>query len=62
MKKTTHFDTHGDKMEIYRSKTMDWIVIDCIYGDEDEESFCSILTPEQAREIAKRLNELADIF
>lgn len=59
MVKTVHTDMHGDEMRIYdRHNT---IHIDGCF-DGDRISWRGIYTPKQAREIAKRLNDLADIM
>lgn len=59
MVKTVHPDTHGDEMKIYGRN--DKIHIDGCF-DGDRVSWRGIFTPKQAREIAKRLNDLADIM
>lgn len=56
--KTIHPDTHGDEMRIYDRN--DKIYIDGCF-DGDRVSWRGIFTPKQAREIAKRLNDLAEI-
>lgn len=59
MVKTVHTDTHGDEMKIYDRN--DKIHIDgCFYGERI--AWRGIYTPDGAREIAKRLNDLADIM
>lgn len=58
MLKTVHSDTHGDEMRIYGRH---YIHIDVCF-DGDRISWRGIYTPKQAREIAKRLNDLADIM
>lgn len=59
MIKTVHPDTHGDEMRIYESHNK--IRIDGCF-DGDRIAWRGIYTPKQAREIAKRLNDLADIM
>ena len=57
--KTAHQDTHGDEMKIYDHN--DAFHIDgCLDGYKV--TWSGILTPKQAREIANRLNNLADIM
>lgn len=61
--KTYHQDTHGDAICIYRGKEN--IFIDGIFDyDLGEQSpvFRAIVAPGAAREIAKRLSDLADIL
>ena len=57
--KTIHTDTHGDEMKIYDRNNK--IHIDGCF-DGDRVSWRGIFTQKQAREIAKRLNDLADIM
>lgn len=58
MLKTVHRDTHDDEMRIYGRH--DKIHIDgCFEGERI--AWRGIYTPKQAREIAERLNDLADI-
>ncbi len=57
--KTIHTDTHGDEMKIY--ERYDKIHIDGCF-DDDRIAWRGIYTPDGAREIAKRLNDLADIM
>ncbi len=57
--KTIHTDTHGDEMKIYDRN--DKIHIDGCF-DGDRIAWRGIYTPDGAREIAKRLNDLADIM
>lgn len=59
--KTIHTDTHGDAISIYRGKTSNLIFIDALFDDSDV-AFRGIYRTEDAREIAKRLNDLADII
>lgn len=59
MIKTVHTDTHGDEMKIYERH--DKINIDGCFGGE-KIAWRGIYTPNQAREIAERLNNLADIM
>lgn len=59
MVKTVHPDTHGDEMRIHESHNK--IYIDGCF-DGDRISWRGIFTPKQAREIAKRLSDLADIM
>lgn len=57
--KTTHIDTHGDKMKIYWRH--DKIHIDGCF-DGERIAWRGIYKAEQAREIAKRLSDLADLM
>ena len=57
--KTIHTNTHGDEMKIYDYN--DAIHIDG-YLDGYKVTWRGIYTPDGAREIAKRLNDLADIM
>nr|DAM85033.1 MAG TPA: hypothetical protein [Caudoviricetes sp.] len=57
--KTIHPDDNGDEMKIYERH--DKIHIDG-YFDDDRIAWRGIYTPDGAREIAKRLNDLADIM
>lgn len=57
--KTIHQDTHGDNLAIYNKGEL--IFIDGIF-DSERISWRGIYSPEGAREIAKRLNDLADIM
>ncbi|QEA09680.1 hypothetical protein [Escherichia phage Henu7] len=59
MVKTVHPDACGDEMRIYESHNK--IYIDGCFGG-DRISWRGSYTPKQAREIAKRLNDLADIM
>lgn len=59
MVKTVHTDTHGDEMKIYERH--DKINIDGCF-DGERIAWRGIYTPDGAREIAKRLNDLADIM
>lgn len=58
---TTHEDTHGDAIMIYRKSGE--IYLDGVFDAPDSPpAWRGIYTPEGAREIAKRLNDLADIM
>lgn len=59
--KTLHHDIHGDTIAIYRGKTSNLVFIDGLFDDSDV-AFRGIYRPNEAREIAKRLNDLADIM
>lgn len=61
MVKTTHIDTHGDVMTIYRGTSSKLIFIDGLFDDSDV-AWRGIYSPEDARKIANRLNQLADIM
>lgn len=58
MVKTVHTDTHGDEMKIYERH--DKINIDGCF-DGERIAWRGIFTTKQAREIAKRINDLTDI-
>ncbi|EDV3179109.1 hypothetical protein CSP48_004020 [Salmonella enterica subsp. arizonae] len=62
--KTKHFDKYGDVMAIYRNvRDGNLIFIDGILDDPDSSpSWRGIYTPLRAREIASRLNHLADLI
>lgn len=59
MVKTVHPDACGDEMRIYDRHNA--IHIDGCF-DGERIAWRGIYTPKQAREIAKRLNDLADIM
>lgn len=59
--KTIHTDAHGDTMTIYRGNSADWIFIDGMF-DTDDVAWRGIFRPSEARAIANRLNQLADIM
>ena len=59
--KTIHQDTHGDNLAIYNPEGSQLIFIDGIF-DNERISWRGIYTPEGAREIANRLNDLAHIM
>lgn len=58
--KTTHKDTHGDDLVIYRGRS-DAIFIDGAF-DGRRIAWRGVFDANGAREIAKRLNDLADII
>lgn len=59
--KTMHHDTHGDVMAVYRGSTSNLIFIDGLF-DDGEPAWRGIYRPQEAREIAKRLSDLADLI
>ena len=59
--KTLHHDKHGDTIAIYRGETSNLVFIDCLFDDSDV-AFRGIFDAKGARDIAKRLNNLADIM
>lgn len=61
MVKTVHTDKHGDEMTIYSPEGSKLIFIDGIF-DDHKIAWRGIYTPYGAREIAKRLNDMADIM
>lgn len=61
--KTMHHDTHGDVMAVYRGSTSNLIFIDGLFSDCDSDvAWRGIYRPQEAREIAKRLNDIADLI
>lgn len=59
--KTQHIDTHGDVIRIYRARFDGTIFIDGLFDDSDV-AFRGIYDAQGAREIANRLNQLADLI
>uniref|UniRef100_A0A6M5CCV4 Uncharacterized protein n=1 Tax=Vibrio phage Vc1 TaxID=1480731 RepID=A0A6M5CCV4_9CAUD len=59
--KTLHHDTHGDTIAIYRGETSNLVFIDGLFDDSDV-AFRGIYRAQDARAIAKRLNDPADII
>lgn len=61
--KTIHTDKYGDKIHIYRSLDNTTIFIDGLHDEDDGVvAFRGIYGGQQAREIADRLNKLADMI
>ena len=61
MIKTLHNDRDGDTIAIYMGQHSNLIFIDGLFDDSDV-AFRGIYTPDGAREIANRLNQLADLL
>lgn len=59
--KTSHIDTHSDVLTIYRKGEL--VFVDGMFDDLDaSQAWRGIYTAEQARKIANRINQLADIM
>lgn len=63
MVKTIHTDKYGDVMTVYRGNESNLIFIDGMFDDLDAApAWRGIYKPEQARKIANRLTQLADLI
>lgn len=60
--KTIHIDNCGDEIHIYRFSANTTIFIDGLHGEDDDIAFRGIYDAKGAREIADRLNQLADLI